>query len=91
VTAQEMRAILASQTQEFARCVTEKMMVYALGRGLQVYDRPTVNAIIRKLQPEQYPFQSLIYEVVRSLPFQSRRGELITKQEDRKTKETARR
>jgi cytochrome c551/c552 len=89
VTAQEMRAILASQTQEFAHCVTEKMMVYALGRGLQVYDRPTVNAILTKLQPQQYPFQSLVYEVVRSLPFQSRRGELVTKQEDRKPKETA--
>jgi hypothetical protein len=85
VTAQEMRAILAGQTQEFARCVTEKMMIYALGRGLQAYDRPTVNAIVSKLRPEQYPFQSLIYEIVRSLPFQSRRGEELN------TKETARR
>jgi hypothetical protein len=85
VTAQEMRAILAGQTQEFARCVTEKMMIYALGRGLQAYDRPTVNAIIGRLRPEQYPFQSLIYEIVRSLPFQSRRGEELN------MKETARR
>ncbi len=89
VTAQEMRGILAGQTQEFARCVTEKMMIYALGRGLQAYDRPTVNGIITKLRPEQYPFQSLIYEIVRSLPFQSRRGEFVTKREEPKTKETA--
>jgi cytochrome c551/c552 len=89
VTAQEMRGILAGQTQEFARCVTEKMMIYALGRGLQAYDRPTVNAIIGKLRPEQYPFQSLIYEIVRSLPFQSRRGEFVTQREEPKTKETA--
>jgi len=91
VTSQEMRAILADETEEFARCVTEKMMIYALGRGLQAYDRPTVNGIIHKLQPQQYPFQSLIYEIVHSLPFQARRGELVTKREDPKLKETARR
>ena len=91
VTSREMRAILANETEEFARCVTEKMMIYALGRGLQAYDRPTVNGIIHKLQPQQYPFQSLIYEIVHSLPFQARRGELVTKREDPKLKETARR
>ncbi len=91
VTAREMRAILADETEEFARCVTEKMMIYALGRGLQAYDQPTVNAIVAKLRPEQYPFQSLIYEIVRSLPFQARRGEFVTKREERKMKETARR
>ena len=91
VTAREMRAILGDETEEFARCVTEKMMIYALGRGLQAYDRPTVNAIVAKLRPEQYPFQSLIYEIVRSLPFQARRGEFVTKREEPKMKETARR
>ncbi|HEY3458027.1 MAG TPA: DUF1592 domain-containing protein [Bryobacteraceae bacterium] len=91
VTSREMRAILADETEEFARCVTEKMMIYALGRGLQPYDRPTVNGIIHKLQPQQYPFQSVIYEIVHSLPFQARRGELVTKREDPKLKETAKR
>ena len=75
---------------EFAHCVIEKMMTYALGRGLQAYDRTTVNGIGDRLKAKDYPFQDLIYEVVHSLPFQSRRGEfVITKATP--TKETAHR
>ncbi|MDE3167901.1 MAG: DUF1592 domain-containing protein, partial [Acidobacteriota bacterium] len=70
----EMRAAMRSQLPEFARCVTEKMMTYALGRGLAPNDRRTVDAITRRLAAQQYPFQTLIYEIVHSLPFQSRRG-----------------
>ncbi len=70
-----MRAELVSQLPEFSRCLTEKMLTFALGRGLQSYDRRTVDEIDRKLASAGYPFQSLIYEVAHSLPFQSRRGE----------------
>ena len=70
-----MRAELISQLPEFSRCLTEKMLTFALGRGLQAYDRRTIDEIDRKLAAEGYPFQSLIYEVARSLPFQARRGE----------------
>lgn len=89
-TASEMKAVLLDQMPDFARCVTEKMMVYALGRGLQPYDKPTIKAIGAKLQPANYPFQSLIFEVVRSLPFQSRRGELVSRK-DANSKEIAHR
>lgn len=89
VSAAEMKSILRSEMPQFARCVTEKMMVYALGRGLQPFDRPAVNKITGQLKPEEYPFQSLIYEVVRSLPFQSRRGELVTSKKKAEVKETA--
>jgi hypothetical protein len=76
-TPAEMRNVLASpeMVPDFARCLTEKMMTYALGRGLARYDKPTVSAITRKLAAENYGFQSLVNEVVHSLPFQSRRGE----------------
>jgi Protein of unknown function (DUF1585) len=62
---------------QFSRCIVEKMLTYSLGRGLGSYDRRTVDGIDRKLAANGYGFQSLIYEVVRSLPFQSRRGETL--------------
>jgi hypothetical protein len=70
-----MRAELISQLPQFSRCLTEKMLTFALGRGMQSYDRRTIDDIDRKLAGAGYPFQSLIYEIARSLPFQSRRGE----------------
>ena len=70
-----MRDILTSEMPDFARCLTEKMLTYALGRGLEKYDRRTVESITTKLAAEGYPFQSMVFEIARSLPFQSRRGE----------------
>ncbi len=84
----EMKAVLKEQMPDFARCVIEKMMVYGLGRGLAPYDKPTINGIAAKLQPAGYPFRDIVEEVVRSLPFQSRRGEFVTSQ-DRNKKEIA--
>jgi hypothetical protein len=72
----EMRTLLKEDTPEFARTMTEKMLVYALGRGLQRYDRRTVQEITRKLEKNEYRFQTLIHEIANSLPFQARRGEL---------------
>jgi hypothetical protein len=74
----ELKAILVTQMPEFSHCVIEKLLIYALGRGLQPFDAPAVNQIQSKLGASGYPFQSIIYEVVRSLPFQSRRGEMVT-------------
>jgi hypothetical protein len=88
-TPAEMRAVLIGQLPDFAHCVIEKMLTYSIGRGLQPYDRPAVNEISRKLQAAGYPFQTLIYEVVSSLPFQSRRGEVMTTETLTKPKEIA--
>ena len=74
----EMRILLKRDLPDFARCMTEKMLTYSLGRGLKRYDKRTVNEISRKLAASGYQFQALIHEVVRSLPFQSRRGEMTT-------------
>ncbi|MBC8165997.1 MAG: DUF1588 domain-containing protein, partial [Bryobacteraceae bacterium] len=71
----EMRVLLKAETPDFARCLTEKMLTYALGRGLERYDRRAVEDIDRKLAAADYRFQTLLHEVIRSLPFQSRRGE----------------
>jgi hypothetical protein len=74
-TPAEMRSLLRSQLPQFARCMTEKMLTYSLGRGIGPEDRRTVDQILRNWAAKDYPFQALIFEVVRSLPFQARRGE----------------
>jgi hypothetical protein len=77
-TAAEMRTVLLDSMPLVSRCLTEKIMTYALGRGVQPYDSTALNRINQALAADGYRFQTLIYEVVRSLPFQSRRGELVT-------------
>jgi mono/diheme cytochrome c family protein len=76
----ELRTLLKSDMSEFSRCLTEKMLTYSLGRGLERYDRKAVDEITRKLAASEYRFQTIIYEIVRSLPFQQRRGETIKTQ-----------
>jgi hypothetical protein len=71
----QLRSVLESQISDFSRTLTEKMLTYALGRGLRDYDRPAVTAITRALAADEYRFGTLIQEIVRSLPFRARRGE----------------
>jgi hypothetical protein len=85
----ELRSLLKSDMTEFSRCLTEKMLTYSLGRGLERYDRKAVDEITRKLAASDYRFQTIIYEIVHSLPFQQRRGETIKTQT--KAKELAQR
>jgi hypothetical protein len=77
----EMRALLKDDLPDFSRALTEKMLTYALGRGLERYDRRTVDGIHDKVAASGYKFQTLVYEIAKSLPFQSRRGEVTRKQE----------
>jgi hypothetical protein len=72
----EMRALLTADLDEFSRCLIEKMLTYALGRGLQRYDNRTVDQINRNLAASGYGLQTLVHQIVGSLPFESRRGEL---------------
>jgi hypothetical protein len=74
-TPSEMKTLLRAELPEFARCVTEKMLTYALGRGVESYDRLALQEITRKLKANDYKFQTLITAIVQSAPFQSRRGE----------------
>jgi hypothetical protein len=77
---QEMKVLLKADLSEFSRCLIEKMLTYALGRGLERYDNRTVDRLNRDLAASGYGLQKLIYEVVGSLPFQSRRGEAASKE-----------
>ena len=90
-TPAEMRTLLKGELPDFARCLTQKMLTYALGRSIERYDRKTVNDINRKLAASDYRFQTLIYEIVQSLPFQARRGEALSKDNGMKAKEITQR
>lgn len=70
----ELRKILlTAHRDEFIGTVTEKLMTYALGRGLEAYDAPTVRAIMRETAKDNYKLQTLIMAIVNSKPFQMRR------------------
>jgi hypothetical protein len=66
------REALLTNTDEFVRTVTEKLMIYALGRGLEYYDAPLVRRIGRDLAREEYRWSALILGIVRSPQFQNR-------------------
>jgi hypothetical protein len=85
----ELRRVLLAQMPEFAQNVTQKMMIYGLGRGLSRYDKIVIKEITGKLAASDYPFQSIIFEIVDSLPFQQRRGELTSTQNSAKPVERA--
>jgi hypothetical protein len=70
----ELRAQLRARREAFARCLTEKLLTYALGRGVDRCDRPPVEAIVRRLARGNYRFSALVQAIVRSEPFQSRGG-----------------
>ena len=71
----ELRAALASRPEAFVQTLTEKLMTYALGRGLQHYDMPVVRTIVRDAKAKDYSFNAVVLGIVRSVPFQMRAGE----------------
>jgi Protein of unknown function (DUF1592)/Protein of unknown function (DUF1588)/Protein of unknown function (DUF1587)/Protein of unknown function (DUF1585)/Protein of unknown function (DUF1595)/Planctomycete cytochrome C len=71
----ELKEILRSDRDAFAQCLAEKMLTYALGRGLERYDRPAVNLICRRLAASDYRFSRLVLGIVQSPPFEMRHGE----------------
>jgi hypothetical protein len=77
-SAAEMRSLLVSQLPQFSRTLTQKMLTYALRRGLKPYDRRTVDGIQRAVAADGYRFRTLVHQIVKSLPFQARRGEDVT-------------
>jgi mono/diheme cytochrome c family protein len=74
--AAELLGILQSQRTEFTTSFTEKLLTYALGRGIERYDRAALQQITAKVAAQDYRFSSLVLEIVKSLPFQRRKGEL---------------
>jgi hypothetical protein len=67
-----LRKALLRQPELFVATLTEKLMIFALGRGLSHYDMPTIRTIVRESAPQDYRFSSLIMGIVKSTPFQKR-------------------
>ncbi len=70
----ELREVLKSKGESFIRSLTEKMLVYAIGRGLRPSDRCFVDEIVRKTRRDGDRFSSLVRAIVESPPFQMRSG-----------------
>jgi hypothetical protein len=68
-----LRNAILARPEIFVSTVTEKLMIYALGRGMEASDMPAVRRIVREAAPDNYRLPSLIMGVARSVPFQMRR------------------
>lgn len=71
----ELVRILKGRSREFSRSFAEKMLTYALGRGLHYYDRCAVDEILTRLESNDYRFSELILGITQSKPFLERRGD----------------
>jgi mono/diheme cytochrome c family protein len=65
-----LRKAILKHPEQFVRTMTEKMLTYALGRGLEYYDLPTVRSIARDAASQNNRFSSIVLGIVRSTPFQ---------------------
>ena len=70
-----LRQVLLDRSEQFVETVTEKLLTYALGRGIEHYDRPVIRAIVRAAAKDDYRWSSLILGIVESTPFRMRRSE----------------
>ncbi len=69
----EMISVLRTRKTQFGRCVTEKLLTYALGRGLEYYDRCALDKIMVDLENDDR-FSTLVNGIIQSAPFQMRRN-----------------
>jgi hypothetical protein len=68
----DLRNALLTREPVLVRTMTEKLLIYALGRGLQPYDMPVVRSIEREAAGRDYRFSALVLGISKSLPFQMR-------------------
>ena len=73
-TPAQLKALLKGDRDAFVRGLTEKLLMYAIGRGIERYDRPALSGITTKLALQDYRFSQLVLDIVNSLPFQMRRA-----------------
>jgi hypothetical protein len=69
-----LRAQVLKSPDQFVSTVTDKLLTYALGRGVEHYDAPTVRAIVRDAARDDYRFSSIVVGIVNSTPFQKRKA-----------------
>jgi hypothetical protein len=72
--AKELRVILKEKAADFRRCLAEKLVTYALGRGLEYYDKCALDDICAAVERADNRFSSLVLAIVKSEAFQYRKG-----------------
>ena len=71
-----LKLILADKRREdFYRCLAEKLLIYATGRGMEYYDAPTIDLLVKRLHENKGSMKELLIGVIESAPFQKRRGD----------------
>ena len=70
----ELRAILKAKERDFRKCLSEKMLTYALGRGTEYYDKCAIEDVCAAVARDNNRFSGLILAIVKSDPFQYRAG-----------------
>ena len=70
-----LRRLLLERQEQFVGTVTEKLLAYALGRGPEYYDRPTIRSILNDASSNNYRWSSVIVGIVQSTPFRMRRSQ----------------
>jgi hypothetical protein len=70
-----LKKALLSQPDLFVATATEKLLTYALGRGLEAYDAPAVRQVTRAARSQDYRFSSIVLGIVNSVPFTTRKSE----------------
>ena len=68
----ELRQRLLYYSPQFVRMMTEKMMTFGIGRGVEYYDMPVIRSIVKDSEKSNYKFSSLVMGIVKSAPFQTR-------------------
>ena len=74
-TPAELKTLLRTHMSQFTKGLAERMLTYALGRGVEPYDRLVVKELVARTAADDYRIQSLVQAIVASVPFQERRGQ----------------
>ena len=74
------RVLATTHRRDFYRCLSEKLLTYALGRGLEYYDVQTTDRLVESLDRENGRFSALLTGIIESAPFQKRRNSVVTDQ-----------
>jgi len=83
-TPAELKALLRSRMPQFTQALAERMLTYALGRGVEPFDRLVVKDLVAKTAADGYRIQALVQGIVASVPFQQRRGERTLRSQEAK-------
>ena len=71
----DFRGLLVQNPSQFIHTVADKLLMYAVGRGTEYFDAPTIREISRAVEASDYRFSSIVTAIVKSVPFQMRRAE----------------